>query len=109
MDVILDIIDSVFDGLIEHTLKLLVTDSMYQRGFVTALVLGYLLGKLYSVIMRAYGQILAFFQPSALPATRPGPSGADRAKGCSSGFLKLVAVSIGLIIFVATLVVALTH
>lgn len=85
----------------------LVTDAMYRRGFLTALVFGYILGKVGSFILYARAQILAFFQPTALPATRPGPSGSDRAKGCGTGVVKLAFATIVLIILLGAVAIAL--
>ena len=98
MDVILDIIDAIVDGLVAHILQPFVTDGMYRRGFLTALLVGFVLNKLISAILSARALILGFFLPSPLPATRPGPSGADKAKGCGSGVLRLIFVAIVLLV-----------
>ena len=107
MDSILDVIDAIVDALADSILRPFITDGMYRRGFLTALVVGFLLGKLLSFISYARALILAFFQPTASPATRPGPSGYNRATGCGSGVLRLVVVAIVLIIIAAILSVGL--
>ena len=107
MESILDVIDAIVDGLADSILRPFVTDGMYRRGFLTALGVGFVLEKVISWIVSARALILAFFQPSALPATRPGPSGADRARGCGHGIVRLIVLSIVVIIIAAILSIGL--
>ena len=102
MDVILDIIDRIMDCLSDLLLRPLLTDPMYRRGFASAIVVGFTLNKLLSRFFAARALIMAFFQPSAMPASRPGPSGADRARGCGYGIVRLIILGgFLLLVFVA--------
>ncbi len=96
----LDFIDAVIDGFIDLVFTPLVTESMYRRGFITALFLGYLAGWLGRKILYARALILQFFGPSTSPATKAGPSSYDRMRGCSSGFIRLTFISIFLLILI---------
>ncbi len=107
MDSILEFIDAIVDGLANSILKPFVTDGMYRRGFLTALGVGFVLNWLITRILAARALILAFFQPTASPATRPGPSGYNRATGCAYGLFKLFVLAIVLIIVAAILSVGL--
>lgn len=104
MGVILDIIDQLVDFTMDSLCIPLYSDGMYRRGFLTALILGFIIGKATSFILYARAQILAFFQPSSLPASRPGPSGSDKARGCGLGFVKLVAAAIVALLIIITVI-----
>ncbi len=111
MDIILDTIRRLMEGLGDLLLSPLVTDSLYRRGFLagvfTTVAIGWLGARLLAMIQSARAAIAAFFQPSPLPATRPGPSGYDRARGCSTGVLLLAGLLICLIVFAALTIAAL--
>lgn len=109
MDVILDIIDHVFDWLGTVLFAPFATDAMYRRGVFTALAFGFAVSKVLTAVLTARAKIRAFFQPSALPATRPGASGYDRARGCGMGFVTLILVSIIFILLLSFVGVALTR
>ncbi len=99
----LDFIDAIIDGFIDLVLTPLITESLYRRGFITALILGFVIGRLARAILYARALILQFFSPSTSPATRPGPSSYDRLRGCGSGFVRLTFISIVLIVVVVAL------
>lgn len=104
VETILDVVDRLVDFTIESLCVPFVADGMYRRGFLFALVLGFVLGKVGSWLLFMRYQILAFFQPSALPATRPGPSGSDRAKGCGCSVVKLIGAAIIMLLLLAALI-----
>jgi len=104
-----DLIDAVIDGFIDLIFTPLVTESMYRRGFITALFLGYLAGWLGRKILYARALILQFFGPSSSPATKPGPSSYDRARGCGAGFVRLTFVSIILLVIIVAISFSFTR
>lgn len=99
----LDFIDAIIDGFIDLVFTPLVTESLYRRGFITALILGFFIGKISRAILYARALILQFFGPSTSPATKSGPSSYDRMRGCSSGFIRLIFISIFLIILIVAI------
>jgi hypothetical protein len=104
--VILDIVDQFVDFARSFVCVPLFSDSMYQRGFLTALFVGFFGWKAIAFISDALARISAFFQPSQLPATRPGPSGAAKAAGCGVGIVKLVMAAIILLVVLAAVAAA---
>lgn len=113
MDTILDAIHQILEGAYDKWLLPVFTDSTYRVGFLRGVfltvVVGIVGGKLRACILSAWARIMGFFQPTPLPATRPGPSGYNRATGCGQGALTLFLVVIGLIALVAFLAVVIWH
>jgi len=112
MDVIGDIIDRICEWLRAFNLSPQFADAMFCRGYVwgisTALAFAIILWFRNFVLM-CLAKIRAFFQPSALPATRPGPSGYDRARGCGEGLLALAGIVIVLLVLLAVTIAKLLH
>jgi len=113
MDVILDGMQHLLERFFDTWLSPIWTDGTYRLGFLRGVFItvtvGFLGGWIIEKIQSARAKIAAFFQPSALPATRPGPSGYDRASGCGRGTLTLFFVFICILMFIVTLIVALFH
>ena len=106
---ILDIVSTLVDLFFDLTCAPLLSDAMYRRGFFTALIGGFIIGKLGSKLLYYRSLVQAYFQPSALPASRPGPSGADRTRGCISGMGMLFVFGVLFLMCMASLVVAFMH
>jgi hypothetical protein len=65
-------------------------NTVYREGFIFGLGAAFVIGFVTRYVLFARGLILAFFRPSQLPATRPGPSPFDRLVGCFFGFVRFV-------------------
>lgn len=109
VDILHDVINQVWDRLRDWLLLPLWADSLYRRGFLTGVFTTIVVGGsgfwLYVRIQIARAKIAAFFQPSAMPASRPGPSGANRARGCGSGIIELIGIGVLILVLVALAVV----
>jgi len=106
MDVFLDIIRHIRQWIGTDILAPIITDATYRRGYfagiMTVVVFGVFVWLRIQLLM-ALAKIRAFFLPSALPATRPGPSGYDRALGCRDGFLRVGCIILAIILILAAL------
>lgn len=106
MDVFLDIIRHIREWIGTDILAPIVTDATYRRGYLAGIMTAILFAGavwLRIQLLMALAKIRAFFLPSALPATRPGPSGYDRALGCRDGFLWIGCIIIAIIVILAVL------
>lgn len=73
-------------------------------GFLTACFLAWIGFRIISWILEQWAKVLKFFEPSKLPVTKNGPSGADNLVGCGEGILTLIVG--GLIVTVLALIIA---
>lgn len=112
MDVFLDIIDRICEWLRTSVLSPQFTDAMFCRGYFWGIITAVIFAVIMIVrnfVLMWLAKIRAFFQPSALPATRPGPSGYDRARGCGEGLLALAGLAIFLLILLAVAIAKMLH
>lgn len=111
MDTILDIISRLVDYAFDFACIPLISDTMFRRGFIVALITGLVVGKVSSWLIYWRGLIRAFFQPSAIPvpSSRPGPSGLERARGCLTGMLLLTLAGVVAFICIASLLAVLAR
>lgn len=72
----------IFDVLRDAIFVPLTTSDDYAAGFFWGLVVAVVIGGASRFILWARGLIRAFFNPTKVPATNPGPSGYSRLKGC---------------------------
>lgn len=92
-----DALNGIFDILQNGLFIPLTTDVMFLRGFCWALLVAGIVGGVSRAILFRWRKIQAFFKPSQLPATVPGPSGYQRMNGCFTSALGLLALGLGAI------------
>ncbi len=111
MDVILDIISRLVDFAFNFACFPLFSDGMFLRGFLIALIGGYVASKVGGWLLYQREKVRAFFRPSAIPvpSSRPGPSGMERGRGCVSGMLMLFVAGVVLVACALSMFVALGH
>jgi len=109
VDVILDIVSRLVDFAFDYTCLPLFSDGMFRRGFLVALIGGWVASKLGGWLLFQREKVRAFFRPGAIPvpSSRPGPSGMDRGRGCVSGMFMLFAAGVVLAACALSLFVAL--
>lgn len=107
MEDILDIIVLFIERGANFVCIPFINEPRYRLGFIMGAALTILTARTAMFILYARAQIIAFFNPSALPATRPGPSGSDKMQGCGSGVIKLTGVAIVALLILAAVAIYL--
>jgi hypothetical protein len=88
-----ELVDYFANIVIDFLCIPMVSEPMYRRGFLVALVFTFLIGKGTRMFLFARGQIVTFFS-TIQPSLKPSPSGYERMNGCTAGMITIGALAV---------------